>query len=847
MSGWTDGTVLSDAPSSAAPSAMNAPSSSWQETPIATNSLDLTSPNSPPGYAQTAQDSASFEAGGHITQPYVRIDPTTGQWFLRSPTVPPSASAAGAPAQQAPTPRAPSNEPDRKPGLTSSDLITGAGTPDWQSGTVVGDSPALARARHDAVGFVDSTPDWMRAINNGFAFGGAGIINAGGAALETGIHNAFSHALGLPDSGYGMKDAYTAVRDAERGSTQQFSQQHPWENGGLTLLGVGANPATWAGGEFIAGAKGLLPTIGRSAVVNGVLGSAYGAGSAAPGQHLNGAVQGGVLGVATAPVAPVAGAFLSPLVRPAQTLISKNAPVIAAKLPGVLGPAFQRAFGADQAEQLQAARNALENIGVNFDNLPPADQNAISAKIAAGRSGAESAIQQAGDGLPVPVPLTQGQITGQPGQQLEENLALRGARGQDASIYAKGFQAQQQSALRGNVDAIGANLGGGQPIAPGRAGASLSEALNARYDAAKSTVDQAYDAAREAGPTQLPSYDAQALSGQVRQAVSTYDPLNIPRVSRELDRFQDLANGNADPDIGDLYAARARLTNLRSSNDPVEAGAATAAVKAFDQGMDESLSQSLFKGDPQAVQAWKTAIGARREFGQLFQGNDLIQKLTTRQPIGGQMQLAVDPHDASNYIFGRSDLGFVGRRNLYRELGRVKDVLGADSPSWQAIKAEAFARAANSADGNIENGTTMFSGAKFQKAWQSMNSDDPALMSTLFSPEERDTIGRFAGVAARATSPVRGGDNPSNTAVGANALGAAMGAVRRLPFMALKTVPFIDHFGDTLQNAVWTSATKAATTGAGPSLVRPPVAAQFASGAIAPAVTKIEDDVRAAQ
>lgn len=837
MSGWADGTLIDDG--AAATGAPAPPSGAGGE---------------PDAYwgIERAPDGSVIAVNRPFTPSQAR-DPQAIANFLQSfPELarPPSPSASnatalppGAPASSAPTPPTAQPTPPQPSGSWKDGTVVGNG--DWHSGTDV-ETPAMTRARSDAAVRLSNDPAWIRAIDNGFAFGAGGPVDAAGAWAETGVHNAISHALGMPDSGYSANDAYQAVRDANLAGDREFAQDQPLLNAGLGMLGMFGNPIARLGGRYIQGAKGLLPTVGRAALTNGLLGAAYGAGSAAPGEHIAGAGEGLGLGVLTAPVAPIAGAALSPVVKPIQTALSENASSIASRLPGVLGSGFQKTFGADQAAQTQAARDALARIGVDYDRLPQNDQAAIQTAIARGRSGAEAAVRQAGSGLPLPVPLSQGQLSGLPGQQLEENLALRGARGPDASIYARDFQTRQQAALRGNVQQIGANLGGGRPGAPGAAGAAVSDALNDRYEAARTGVSQAYDAARAAGPATLPTYDAQALTGSVRLAVSSYDPLNIPRVSREVDRLGALANTKTDPDIGDLFAARSRLTQLRASNDPVEAGAASAAVKAFDSGIDNSLSQSLFQGDPSAVQAWKTAIGARRDFGQLFEGNDLIQKLTQRQPIGGQMQLAVDPHDASNYIFGRSDLGFVGRQNLYRDLTRLRGVLGEDSAPWQAIKAEAFARAANAADGQVENGATMFSGSKFQHAWGDMNRADPDLMATLFSPEERDTIDRFAGVAARATNPVRGGDNPSNTATAAKALGSAMAAVRRLPFMVLKTVPFVDHFGDTLQNAVWASATKAATVGAQPSLVRPPVAVQFGAAALNPLTTKTSDDVRAA-
>jgi hypothetical protein len=300
-------------------------------------------------------------------------------------------------------------------------------------------------------------------------------------------------------------------------------------------------------------------------------------------------------------------------------------------------------------------------------------------------------------------------------------------------------------------------------------------------------------------------------------------------VSRELDRLHGTmlpseAPAGVDtsqllaPDARGLFAARQRLTNLRISNDPIEAGAAKKAVKALDDSIENAVTRDLFKGDKESVDLWKKAIGERREFGKLFEANDLVETLTSREFRSGSHTLKVDPNDASNQILGRSSLGFVGRQNLYRDIVRLREVLGANSAGWNAIRAEAFLRLAGSGEGGVEAGTQQFSGVKFQKAWASAKFKDPNLIETLFSPPERDTIDKFANVAAKVTNAVKGGDNSSNTAVATKAIGV----FRRLPFVAIESIPFIDHFAEKIDHAVAAATIKKATYGAQPRTLPAP-------------------------
>jgi hypothetical protein len=143
----------------------------------------------------------------------------------------------------------------------------------------------------------------------------------------------------------------------------------------------------------------------------------------------------------------------------------------------------------------------------------------------------------------------------------------------------------------------------------------------------------------------------------------------------------------------------------------------------------------------------------------------LIADLTKQEYRGGERTLSVAPEDASNLIFGRSGLGAVGRKNLSRDLARLKNALGPDSEAWNALRGEAFKRLAREGEGAPEAGHTQFSGQKFLKAWNKLKADNPQVVDTLFSADERQLITDFAETAQRATTSVKGGDNPSNSGV----------------------------------------------------------------------------------
>lgn len=389
-------------------------------------------------------------------------------------------------------------------------------------------------------------------------------------------------------------------------------------------------------------------------------------------------------------------------------------------------------------------------------------------RLFAGREVAAPAVQQAvydtAHGLPVPVPMTRGQITGSPSQQMTENAMLRGVQGPGAEQVMRDFTGRQQAALRGNVEAISTGMAGA-PLRPGEGGAAVSSKLNTAYEAAKSEIDQAYTKARAAADgAYLPAAERGQMTADMREALRDYDIAGVPRVRSILEGLDQSPTSSTFTPT-DIFEARSKLSTLRASNDPVEAGAAGKAVRALDDYVDQALTKDLISGDPNVVSAWREAIGKRRSFGKLFEGGDLIDGLTTRTLHGEGRTLKISPEDATNYIFGRSDLGFVGKRDLNRDLTRLKGVLGPDSPEWGSLRAEAFMRIARAGEGAPEGGTPQFSGQKFMKAWEQAKTKDPQIVNTLFTPEERAQIDQFAEVAQKATTPVKGGDNPSNSGV----------------------------------------------------------------------------------
>lgn len=383
-------------------------------------------------------------------------------------------------------------------------------------------------------------------------------------------------------------------------------------------------------------------------------------------------------------------------------------------------------------------------------------------------------------GLPVPVPLTRGKITMRAQDQMFEDLASKGAYGESAETIMRGAESRTSEALRANVPAIRQQINPAGPVGKGGAGEMAQTGLSRKAAGMKGKVGAAYEAARQA-PGMAPGDIVGTMVDDISKSVEDFIP-HATVAHKELGRLQEMVTkvspqgtivGTSDIDIRKLFDWRRRISTLaNNAKDRTEAAALSRMRKQFDQSMSDALKEALQLGDEKSIKAWKKAVGIRRGYGKVFETDDLVSDLIEREG----KKLKIDPKSASNYIFGISDTKLLGRPELANQLSKMRSILGPKSPEWNAIREESFLRLAQRGEyGAMTGGEYGFSGVNFKKAVDKMKRDNPEVWNTLFDSRERGLITQFSNVAARATNPVRGGANFSNTAVGISRLVQSIG------------------------------------------------------------------------
>lgn len=400
------------------------------------------------------------------------------------------------------------------------------------------------------------------------------------------------------------------------------------------------------------------------------------------------------------------------------------------------------------------------------------DPNQVSAAVAAdisnmvrsGVQGDQAAVTAMSRGLPVPVPMTRGQITGSGGQQLFEDMVGKGAYGELAAAPMTAQRQRQQAALTDNLDRILEGLRPGTaPVSRGEGGAIAQEALAARRQTAKSETDRLYTEARSANAVLDPEASLQIaddLRGTYRQG---FNARTAPTVAGLLDDFDQVA---ASGDLRSMMEWRKQVSGLRSGAPTVEGAAAGDVISAFDDRIKAAMDDALLSGDPEAVAKWAKAIGNYADFASTWKSKGgILNRLTEEVSRDGNRVLSVAPEQAADWIFGTTAGGLAVKTGLPRDLLTLQRNLDPDQ--WNALRQEAFIRLMDTAKGPMRGGETQISGTNFKKQWENLREKNPGVVNGLFTKDEQKLFQQFADVSARATNTLA---NTSNTAAAASGI-----------------------------------------------------------------------------
>lgn len=414
--------------------------------------------------------------------------------------------------------------------------------------------------------------------------------------------------------------------------------------------------------------------------------------------------------------------------------------------------AVEAGLGIDEAESITSdIKSALEVAPVAAIGAPIPFTRAGLARQATRQAPAvtPAAVEEARN-LPRGVKLTKGDITQDVTIQSFEEDVIQGLRGQPAQARLKSFREGQNKALQENVSEI-QKQATGKPVAAaaeqrGIGAQRTVEAVQNRAIADRQVISAAYDEARQLDATIDGSLIQEFGNTTSRRLIEDgFDIEIMPRLQR---RLEDLGGLGEDLDVSKVENIRKRIVRDIESvkrSDPSEAGALRIMRNDLDKKMGDLLDEGLVRGNDQAVEAWAGARELRREFGKTFENNKIIRRIIDDE---------LTQEESVNLLFGGSKMGF--KTEAGKIATRVRNILGADSDAFGAMKEEAILRL-------VRNQTDTFSGAKFNTAFQGAMKDNPTLMRALFSSEEINQMNSFAKIAKQITDKTPGAVNNSAT------------------------------------------------------------------------------------
>lgn len=185
-----------------------------------------------------------------------------------------------------------------------------------------------------------------------------------------------------------------------------------------------------------------------------------------------------------------------------------------------------------------------------------------------------------------------------------------------------------------------------------------------------------------------------------------------------------------------IEQARKRLVGLsRAATNDADHAAANRILREFDAWESDSFDNALFSGSPEALDTYRRARDANRDWRTRFGFNerDDADRLLNRIVTG-----EVTPQEVSNWLVGASQVGAKGQSS--RLLTRIAEATGGDAEAMQAIRGGVWNRLSQATEG-----ATARSPEKIASSINEfLNGSGRDVARRLFTPEQQGIMRAYA-------------------------------------------------------------------------------------------------------
>ena len=372
------------------------------------------------------------------------------------------------------------------------------------------------------------------------------------------------------------------------------------------------------------------------------------------------------------------------------------------------------------------------------------------------------------------IQLTKGQRSGRQADLLTEDDLLTGRVGTPKSqeiMVGRREQTQQQvqdaaSDIQQNLGREGTVIGSQQ-----EAGALAAQGIRNAEIAADQAVRESFESVGEA------ALKPEAFENLFRVTKNAIKGIDFPVTSetpatksllKQINSAEKFFKGKGvqlkPQHISRIEQIRRSIgAQVKTAANPTDKRNLTTMKRAYDDFLDDAVKNAMFEGDQTALDSMKSSRSLFREYAKRFRSNP--QRTPTGRTIadrpGNFIEEIIDgnPTDIQtvNSLFGAGNtFGNATSKNM---AVRFKDILGADSPEWGAIRQAAFKRLVRTAG----DGKTI-SGKQTQKAIADAIEKNGELMKEIFTADEIGMFRRFAAQVVRSQPDIiKGSANPSGT------------------------------------------------------------------------------------
>jgi len=346
---------------------------------------------------------------------------------------------------------------------------------------------------------------------------------------------------------------------------------------------------------------------------------------------------------------------------------------------------------------------------------------------------------------------------------------------------------------------------------------AVQQATQRAKQAQKNMISEFYREARESGTALVPINEVRILNETMGATLAEgFADANIPAVRNMLDNFVRIIEPSKPSfrgvnvsrrglgsiriesrmqtavmpreqlqksvvELNDIARLRREASRLARVNNAEVAGAATAIKGNIDNWMNAQFDRDMISGVPDAIDKWRNANTAYREYSNIFNENQYMKNIIENEAT---------PEMVADWIHGANAVGAKSESALV--VNRLNKVLGKDSPEMQTVRnSVAFDIVYPILRKNLDQDSI----TSFQTNYVDFVKKNPSLSEALFDPkqlENFDTLSKIVRSAQKLDN--KQGIVPNvdralaialfpkaqGLATGSTVLGAATNAVSRL-------------------------------------------------------------------